>query len=457
MSSVNTFSLYSSKSAVIHFINSVHHCQWPLRPPKITVVYCSMGSRNRRRRRKLATSTETSPDPKIETVIDLNQLSTRASSSFQTLYDSSELKIRQFVYYGKEAYRDLQTLITFDENRRILVSCRRSTLEFLGILVILSFLVVFAFRVLIKLSLRFRGGNRFGYNPLVRRDRSLGGKEVIVGSKVKERGPAKYNSGSLSNPLSPAQGAVGGGLRRKVSNRGRIEKKFPKWWPTSTIGTTMSVDMQEYQREANRMVRAIMDNRMGGKDIMENDIIQLRQICRISGVRVYIDTENIRDSLYRASVDFVLDVCSRSPSNSTFVDIDGEDARQFIAGLAENIGLESIRAVRIVSAAVAGRTRSRFLQAWALKMQGKHAEAKVELSKICLLLRVFPPEESSPEMEMVARGLEKHLNVEQREYLMDVLVGICDEDSSRTASEALGLMHYWDGGGNNHVENKSMR
>ena len=31
----------------------------------------------------------------------------------------------------------------------------------------------------------------------------------------------------------------------------------------------------------------------------------------------------------------------------------------------------------------------------ALEMQGKHAEAKSELSKICPILQIFPPEESS--------------------------------------------------------------
>lgn len=119
---------------------------------------------------------------------------------------------------------------------------------------------------------------------------------------------------------------------------------------------------------------------------------QLRRICRISGVRVSIDTINTRDSLYRTSVDYVLNACSRlvllgqfhnfylcwfSPviyinkhcralSNSTTVEIDGEDAREFIAGLADNIGLENIRAARMVSAAVAARTRSCFLQAWVI-------------------------------------------------------------------------------------------
>ena len=56
----------------------------------------------------------------------------------------------------------------------------------------------------------------------------------------------------------------------------------------------------------------------------------------------------------------------RAPSDSTFIQIHGEDVRQFITGLAENIGLENFRAARIVSAAVAASTRSRFLQAWVI-------------------------------------------------------------------------------------------
>lgn len=36
-----------------------------------------------------------------------------------------------------------------------------------------------------------------------------------------------------------------------------------------------------------------------------------------------------------------------------------------------------------------------FFQLQALEMQGKHVDALGELSKICLLLRIFPPEESS--------------------------------------------------------------
>ena len=52
----------------------------------------------------------------------------------------------------------------------------------------------------------------------------------------------------------------------------------------------------------------------------------------------------------------------------------------------------------------------------------------------------FHLDDLQPEMEMVARGLEKHLKLEQREFLMDMLAGFCEEEIRRTAAEALGLV-----------------
>ncbi|KAI4372754.1 hypothetical protein MLD38_010950 [Melastoma candidum] len=149
------------------------------------------------------------------------------------------------------------------------------------------------------------------------------------------------------------------------------------------------------------------------------------------------------------------------------VQIDGEDPRKFIAGLAENIGLEKMRAARIVYAAVAARTRSCFLQSWALEMQGEHSEAMNELSKICVLHQIFPPREFrsvlcfhystvwylfldtktiicymqhlQPEMEMVALGLKKQLKLEQREFFMNMVVGVCGEEGPKSLAEALGM------------------
>lgn len=183
-----------------------------------------------------------------------------------------------------------------------------------------------------------------------------------------------------------------------------------------------------------------MADRLGGKDYKDDDIIQLRHLCKTSGARVSFGTENSRDSFYRASVNFVLNICSRvmqPPSAS--VEIGGEGVRQFICGLAENIGLEDVRAAKIVRASVAARARSCFLQTWAYEVQGKRFEALQELSKICQIFQSFPPEEYSPEMEMVASGLKKTIGLEQRRHLLSLYNEVCGSNCQTVAEEALDL------------------
>ncbi|KAF3455435.1 hypothetical protein FNV43_RR00062 [Rhamnella rubrinervis] len=391
-----------------------------------------------------SSSLSTSSDSKLQTVID-----------FDHLYHSSQSEFHQFLATGEDAYRDLQTLISFDANRRMIVSCRRSTLRFVGVVVVFGCVVVLGFKALVGLlRLGWKGGfGSGGQSPVVRRDRSLGGREVVVGSTVKRRGELERKSfGVLGNPLSPAKEKFLSGSQRVSNNWVRVDKKLPKWWPSSMPHQGFTMDVQDYQREANRLIRDFghgVDFQDGWMMLGHlSEVVSplvLSKSCILllhltSGVRVSFGTTNTRDTFYRMPVNFVLNLCSRAPSGSPIIQIHGEDVQQFIAGLAENIGLENFRAARIVSAAVAASTRSRFLQAWALEMQGKHAEAMLELSKICLVLRIFPPEESAPEMEMVARSLEKHLKVEQREFLLNMLVGVCGEESQRSVAEALGLM-----------------
>ncbi|KAL6970787.1 hypothetical protein U1Q18_030475 [Sarracenia purpurea var. burkii] len=416
-----------------------HHHRYPMIS---TVSYPLRRHHHRRRSSEKPNQSKPSPpaDQKLQMVLDIEHVSRKASLAVRRLLSSSKLRFDELVQSGNEALEDLQTLITVDADRRVIFSCRRSTLQFVGNLVLWSCVIVFALRVLVKLGLGFWGRLGFGINSglIWRRDRSLGGREVVVARK---RNP-QSNFKLLKNPLSPAmETATRSSEAMQKTRVWRTEgKKLPTWWPVLLPPPAVTVDNQKYQRMANRLIRAIMDYRISGKDISEDDIIHFRRICRTSGARVSIDTANARDSLYRASVDFVLNICGSAENQSTSLHIDGEDPRQFIAGLADNICLENTRAARIVSATVAARTRSCFLQAWALQMQGKHSEAVVELSKICLIHRIFPPEECSPEMEMVARGLEKHLKVEQREFLMDMLVEICGKGNHSSMAEALGLV-----------------
>ncbi|AES63083.1 hypothetical protein MtrunA17_Chr1g0213531 [Medicago truncatula] len=418
------------------FSSSSFTLPFPPQPCLSRVVFASSfvrrsrSSRRSKRNNKLklsdpTTTITTFSEPKLETVIDLS------------IFPSFHSNIRQFVSSGKEAYRDLQTLFTIDHNRRVIISCRPSTLHFVGTSAALTLIAFSVLRVFFELVSRFaswssRNPSSYNKGIMVRRDRSLGGKEVVIGlSPIHSTTPALPIKRSLKN-----------------SNNNKVvsQRKLPKWWPPINNNNVNAFDMDlneqdEYKRDAYRLVRSIIDSRMAAKDISKHDIIQLRQLCRNSGVQVSVEPTNIRESLYRASVNFVLDACSSAPTYSTSVHINGEDSQQFLAGFAENIGLENVRAATIVSAAVAARTRSCLLQAWALEMQGKHVDALGELSKICLLLRIFPPEESSPEMEMVSRGLEKHLKLEQRKHLMFLFGKVCSEDSHGIAREALGLTH----------------
>ncbi|XP_071736548.1 uncharacterized protein [Rutidosis leptorrhynchoides] len=424
-----------------------------------TTTFCSLRRRRHIRRRRHSEpntyfpTTDTSSssssslphsDSKLHMVIDFDHYIPNTSSlSFNNLLKTAEFKLNQFLESGNDAVEDLRTMIAVDSDRRVVVSCRKSTVYFLGQLIAFSFVTMFTFRVLVKLGLGFRNllfrrrGNDSGV-VVTRRDRSLGGREVVV-STQKESVTSEVNV--AINPLSSVEDYVTNysDSMMTMKNWEKAKKKLPDWWPRSRPPPLDGIDIEENQRKANWLIRAIMDYRTSGKDIQDDDIILLRRICRMSGVKVFIDTNNSRDSIYRASVDFTLNTCGRVASHSTIVQIDGEDVREFIAGLADNIGLESLRAARMVSAAVAARTRSWLLQAWALEMQSKPIEAVNELSKLCLVHRIFPPEEGSPEMEMVARGLEKHLKHEQREYLLKMIIGVSTEDNRRSLVEALGL------------------
>ncbi|KAG6582057.1 hypothetical protein SDJN03_22059, partial [Cucurbita argyrosperma subsp. sororia] len=407
-----------------------------------TTISCFNGRRRTRWKNKLQTisitrtprvpSSSFSSERNFQIAIDIDKVTAEVSFFFYYIYYLSRSKVRRFISSGSDAFDDLRTLVAFDHQNRILtISCRHSTAKFLGQLVLLSIVVHFVVKGLIGIGSSFFKKFSSGHtSPVVRRDRSLGGKEVAVGtgSSVVARGKAtaSLNLTDVSDEVS--------------KNGVRVGERLPKWWPPAVPRQITTANRQEYQDEANRLVRALVDNRMSGRDFMEDDIVQLRQICRTSGVKVSFNTENMCDSFYRASVDFVLNIYSRTPVPPNSVLINGEDGPNFVAGLAEDIGIENVRAARIVSAAVAARMRSCFLQAWALVMQDRQSEANAELLKICYIIQIFPPEESSPEMEMLTLGLKKHLKVEQRETLMNMFIGVCGKDSHRTAAEALGLV-----------------
>jgi hypothetical protein len=211
-------------------------------------------TRRRKRQNKLKHSTPTSSEPnnlffnsepKLETVIDF------------TIFPSFHSNIRQLVSSGTEAYHDLQTLFTLDDNRRLVVSCRPSTLQFVGTSAAFTLVAFSVLRVLLQLVSRFASWTRnssSSYNnnkTMVRRDRSLGGKEVVVG----------LGSPIHSNKSSSASSSSSSSIRRSLKNNkaAASQRKLPKWWPTvNNNANAFDLDMDhqdEYKRDAYRLVR----------------------------------------------------------------------------------------------------------------------------------------------------------------------------------------------------------
>jgi hypothetical protein len=210
-------------------------------------------TRRRKRQNKLKHSTPTSSEPnnnlffnsepKLETVIDF------------TIFPSFHSNIRQLVSSGTEAYHDLQTLFTLDDNRRLVVSCRPSTLQFVGTSAAFTLVAFSVLRVFLQLVSRFASWTRnssSSYNnnkSMVRRDRSLGGKEVVVG----------LGSPIHSNKSSSASSSSS--IRRSFKNNKVFasQRKLPKWWPTvNNNANAFDLDMDhqdEYKRDAYRLVR----------------------------------------------------------------------------------------------------------------------------------------------------------------------------------------------------------
>ncbi|XP_024518755.1 uncharacterized protein LOC112341962 [Selaginella moellendorffii] len=299
-----------------------------------------------------------------------------------------------------------------------------SAADLMGLGALCLLLVALATKAVMALAAR---GKR---KLVVRRDRSLGGREVVVAAHNKIQ----------SRPLIPLHDSPSNLERRQQQQRRPRKEELPAWWRHAS---SPSAGDSFAQAEANALVRAVVNKRLGGVDFDEEDAVQLRQICRHSGARVDFGTENTRDSFFRAAVGFVLSACSRLiSSGDSEVEYGGESMVSFVCGLAANIGLEPAKAASIVNAAVAARTRAGFLQAWANVAQERMSDAMSDIRQLVCMHRVFPPEPNSPHMEMVGRGLEAHLTPQERLELLQIYSKLSAQ-GARVAEEALSLPSSW--------------
>ncbi|KAM7260322.1 hypothetical protein ACFE04_016063 [Oxalis oulophora] len=135
MSIIKTTSNFPSPSSSL-FVAKTYY-----KPPRL-----SFSTRGRRRRyttlRKTTPSTRLTIDSE-NTKIENPNLIKGASTDDENL--KVVIDIKQVMCSSQEAFRDLQTFVTIDEDRRVIVSCRRSTMDFLGKLLICVCFMVSAF------------------------------------------------------------------------------------------------------------------------------------------------------------------------------------------------------------------------------------------------------------------------------------------------------------------------
>ncbi|CAI5965581.1 unnamed protein product [Closterium sp. NIES-64] len=160
---------------------------------------------------------------------------------------------------------------------------------------------------------------------------------------------------------------------------------------------------------------------------------QLYTAYRRSGATVGIDSDNSRDALFRAAINTAFSAAAgwvhsslipslpppghcmspSPPSPHPFASFASHghhaplpalppaDIPLFLACLAAAVRLPSPRALTMVLAALAARTRSSFLQAWALVKQNRRSEAEEELQRLASIATTLPPPPNSAEMETV--------------------------------------------------------
>ncbi|BBN05681.1 hypothetical protein MPTK1_3g15130 [Marchantia polymorpha subsp. ruderalis] len=393
-------------------------------------------------------------DDKLVITLDMEELKQRAADRVLVAKRAAQRSVDKVVRVGKdfadegvEAWRELRNSVRVQKDRRVVIAVKRSTINFAGKVLLWSVLGTVFVKFLIYAMREYRWGWDDSSRPRrAVRDRSLGGREVALGSgfKARERISGSRNTSStrVFNPLDGIESSRSEKVLRSKRDRGTVTKtaRLPGWWPASFMPPSPSIiTRQKAEEKAHSLLQGIMQKRLIGYDFAFEDMIELRQLCKTAGMKVKFDTPNTRDTFYRAAINYVLLACCSDTGDASISDFGSEDGVSFIAGLASNIGLEDDRAATMVNAAVAARTRAGFLQVRALQLQEKFREADEELVKIIRMHSYFQPDSDSPEMELVARGIESQFNTEGKVELLKAYEKMGGNKTMRVAEEALGL------------------
>lgn len=175
-----------------------------------------------------------------------------------------------FVKEGKQAWKELRSSVAVQNDKRVIIAVRRSTIEFAGRTLLWTTLTIVFARVLLSWAKRFRWGweEGFGWNRTVR-DRSLGGKEVVVkkGIKLWEGGPTKKAFRKTAQGLSPLDAVKVDTRSEKELHRlrasgepkkGKKEARLPPWWSGPELAPALPSEVTaNAQKQANSLLHGI--------------------------------------------------------------------------------------------------------------------------------------------------------------------------------------------------------
>ncbi|XP_073392423.1 uncharacterized protein [Physcomitrium patens] len=390
-------------------------------------------------------------DEKVEITLNLEVLKHQAGKTVvntKRALVSSARMARQvgvtFMEEGNQAWNELRTSVTVQNDNCVVIAVKRSTIEFTGRTLLWTIMIVVFARLFLTLARQFKWHRDEGFNwPRTVRDRSLGEKEVVVN---KERQLFQKAQRRTSQGFSHVDFVKVPCLEKEPSSSGvgaevptfrtKRESQIPPWWPDPEPAPTLPTEKYaQAQGETNSVLNDMLEKKMNGVDFELGNIIKLRELCRDFGTQISLDTARIRDVFYGTAIALVHDACMRNS------ELPSEGVDKFVAGLAGNIGLAAEEAAIIVISSVAAQTRASFLQTWDLFRRGEIVALHKELEGLVRVHSCTCPPENCPEMEIAARDLA-HLSLEDRRSLLDMYIFAGGRNTDWIAKEGLNLVKH---------------
>eukprot|EP00250_Pteridium_aquilinum_P015207 c22446_g1_i2 orf=113-1081(+) len=242
-------------------------------PPTHTVVSCYNLRRHHRRRDMGLESRQKGPSRKdgisaneahssrsdedrVFIILDPHFMKQRAEAlteaAKRAMHTSAVCAVRlgkDMLNDGRILLEDLRSSVSIQRDRRVVISLRRSSIDFALTALLWSALLVAAWKILVPAAKKYRWGweENFDSRHVVKRDRSLGGREVFVGKNGSSDQTARRekqdarSARKKANPLDAVEisrSEKDMSTQRESKSLRKVHNRLPGWWPPSTPRST---------------------------------------------------------------------------------------------------------------------------------------------------------------------------------------------------------------------------